>query len=158
VDVFRELVNEVTDVIDLALVTQPDDERLDPVGALARSNLRYMTAYRENAAIYALAEQLGHIDPEIDAGRRSRRTRDIERVAASIRRWQSAGLADPALNPEATAAALIAMTRHECYWLYVGDDQSVYSEADAAEAINSIWVRAVDLRREPNPKWLEHQR
>jgi AcrR family transcriptional regulator len=154
-DVFRVLTIEVSQAIDSALVRRIDDERLDPVAALAESNLRYMAVYRQNAAIYALIEQLGHIDPEIDANRRTRRVRDIERVSRSIRRWQSAGVADPSVDAEATAAALIAMTRHECYWFYVGGDQSVFSEAEAAEAINRIWVRAVDLRRAPNPEWLD---
>lgn len=152
-DVFRVVVGEVVEVVDAALVTRPDDERLDPIDALHRSNLRYMAAYRANAAIYALAEQLGHVDADMDERRRARRRRDIDRVADTIRRWQDRGVANPAVDPVPTAAALLSMTRHLCYWLYAGGDDA-YEEADAAMVLNDIWVRAVDLRRRPSRRWL----
>lgn len=153
-DVYRVVMSEVVAAIDAALVTRPDDARLDPVDALQRSNLRYMSAYRENAAIYALGEQLHHIDEEFRLRQIDRRRRDLDRIARTIQRWQERGVADPAVAPVPTAAALLSMSRHLCYWLYVGGDEQ-YDEADAAMALNDLWVRAVDLRRRPNRRWLE---
>lgn len=155
-EVFREVTLEVGQVMDAALITGPDDERLDPVDALARSNLRYMTAFREHARIYSLAEQVAHIDEENNRLLTERRRRDVDRIAGTIRRWQARGVADPDVQPAPTAAALLSMTRHLCYWLYVGGDNA-YSEADAAQALNDIWVRAVDLRRRPRRLWLQRQ-
>jgi AcrR family transcriptional regulator len=152
-DVFRVVSSEVTAVIDQALVTRSGDSRLDPVDALHRSNLRYMAAFRENARIYALIEQLAHIDPDMAHQARARRRNDIDRVSGTIRRWQARGVASPSVDPATTAAALLSMTKNVCFWLYVGGDDE-YEEADAAVTINDLWVRAVDLRRSSNPEWL----
>lgn len=154
IDVFRVLADEVAEVMDEALFTQPDDERLDVIDGLRRSHDRYMTAYRENAAIYALTEQLAHIDDEITARQVARHRQDLDRISDRIRRWQARGLADPSADPMATAAALLAMTRHTCYWLYVRGDEGLYTATDAARAVNDAWIRALDLRRSPNPSWL----
>lgn len=154
IDVFRVVADEVAAVMDEALSTHPDDEQLDVIDGLRRSHQRYMAAYRETAVIYALTEQLAHIDDEITARQVARHRQDLERISARIRRWQARGLADPAVDPVATAAALLAMTRHTCYWLYVRGDEELYTSADAARAVDDAWIRALDLRREPNPEWL----
>jgi AcrR family transcriptional regulator len=154
IDVFRVVADEVTAVMDEALSSRPGDESLDVIDGLRRSHERYMEAYRANAAIYALTEQLAHIDDEITARRVARHGQDLERIAGRIRRWQVRGLADPAVDPRPTAAVLLAMTRHTCYWLYVRGDDALYTEAGAGRAINDAWIRTLDLRREPNPEWL----
>lgn len=153
VEVFREVVREVAEAIDEALAPLPRGERLDPVDALSNSNIRYMEAFKKHARIYSLAEQMAHVDEENSQLHVARRHRDVERIANTIRRWQSRGVADPTVEPVSTAAALLSMTRHLCYWLYVGGDED-YGEAAAVKALNDIWIRAVDLRRKPNPKWL----
>ncbi|MFA5565583.1 MAG: TetR/AcrR family transcriptional regulator [Acidimicrobiia bacterium] len=152
VDILRVISEEVAQSIDLALVTRPTDTRLDPVDSLVRSNLRYMEAYRNNAKMYALLEQLSHIDSELLEKQGQRHQRDVERIAATIERWQRRGYSDPYVAPIPTAAALLAMTRHTCFWLYVRGDKQ-YDEADAALAMNNAWIRTVDLRRVPNPDW-----
>jgi AcrR family transcriptional regulator len=152
-DVFKVVVDQVVEEIDSAVGAGDRSEQLDTVDALCRSNLRYIEAYRKNAKIYALTEQIEHIDPGMERARRARRRRDIERIANAIRRWQSRGVADPSVNPIPTAAALLSMTRHLCYWMYVGGD-SGYGKEEAADALNDIWIRAVDLRRSPNRRWL----
>lgn len=153
VGVFREVVREVGEAIDEALAPLPRGERLDSVEALANSNIRYMAAFKNHARIYSLAEQMAHIDEETSQQHVARRHRDVERISNTIRRWQLRGVADPNVEPISTAAALLSMTRHLCYWLYVGGDED-YDEAAASTALNDIWVKAVDLRRQPNPKWV----
>jgi hypothetical protein len=37
--------------------------------------------------------------------------------------------------------------------MYVGGD-SDYGKEEAADALNDIWIRALDLRRSPNRRWL----
>lgn len=154
IDVFRVVADEVAEAMDEALSTQPGDEQLDVIDGLRRSHQRYMAAYRENAAMYALTEQLGHIDPEIIERQDRRHRRDLERISDLIGRWQARGLADPSVDPLPAAAALLALTRHTCYWLYVRGDEQLYSSDDAAEAVNGAWIRTLDLRRDPNPEWL----
>lgn len=152
-EVLRELMDEVVKAMDTALVTRPDDEHLDPMSALERSNQRYMEAYRGHGRLYVIGEQLARIDDEAAESLHRRRRNDVERVAATIRRWQARGVADPTVDPVPTAAALVTLTRHLCYWLYIGGDD-FYDEDSALSALNATWIRTVDLRRRPSKRWL----
>ncbi len=81
----------------------------------------------------------------------------VERVAGQIRRWQSQGFADPSVDPSLTAAALVSMTADFCFWFFAPKDKTQDIDA-AAAAISDIWVRAVGLRRKPNPRWVSQIR
>jgi AcrR family transcriptional regulator len=154
-EVLRVVSGEVAQLVDEAVLHRPEGERrLDPVEALRRANERYVAVYRDNARIYALGEQLAHIDKELLEGGMERRRRNIDRITRLIRRWQAQGLADPSVDAEPTAAALVSMITNVCYWLFVGHDEP-YDVDRAAAAINDLWIRAVDLRRRPNRRWLE---
>lgn len=154
IEVFRVVADEVAAAMDAALAPRPGDEQLDVIEGLRRSHRLYMAAYRENAAMYALTEQLAHIDEQITERQTARHRRDLERIGGRIRRWQRRGLADPGVDPVATAAALLALTRHLCYWFCVRGDDAVYSEEAAVTALNDAWIRTLDLRREPEPRWV----
>lgn len=156
IDVFREVVQEVGDAVDRAVLQRPPSELgFDVVQSLHAANMRYITSFRDNAPIYALIEQLSlsGIDEALYEGRIQRRRRDTARVSDLIRRWQRAGLADPSVNPAIAASALLSMTANTCFWMFVGKDQKFDLE-EAGRVVTDIWVRAVDLRRRPNRKWL----
>jgi AcrR family transcriptional regulator len=113
--------------------------------ALDASNRRYLDAYRENSVIWALAEQVATIDPEIHEIRLRGRRQHVDRVAATIRRWQDRGIADPGIDPQTTAGALVSMLSNFAYWWLAGDDS--YDAEAAAATLTDIWARAVGLRR-----------
>lgn len=151
-EVFRELSAEVGSRIDGA-VSRTDSDNLDPVDALERSNLRYVEVYRDNAAIYGLMEQVATMDQAVRRRRLQSRQKHVSRVAATIRRWQRRGVADPTVDPALTAAALVSMTSNFCYWWFVGPEDR--DEQKAVSTITELWVRAVDLRRHPKAAWLQ---
>jgi AcrR family transcriptional regulator len=152
VDIFRAVCAEVGKQIDNA-VAGADLRGLDPVAALTQSIRGYFEAYRGNATIFGLLERLSSVDPEIyDMGVRSRR-KHIRRIAAAIRRWQSRGVADPIVEPDGTAAALVSMTSNFCYWWFEGPEQHDGDEP-ALAVISDIWIRALGLRRRPKPGWV----
>jgi AcrR family transcriptional regulator len=111
--------------------------------ALDASNRRYLDAYRENSVIWALAEQVATIDPEIHEIRLRGRRQHVERVAATIRRWQDRGIADPGIDPQTTAGALVSMLSNFAYWWLAGGDS--YDPEAAAATLTDIWARAVGL-------------
>jgi len=113
--------------------------------ALDASNRRYLDAYRANSVIWALAEQVATIDPEIHEIRLRGRRQHVERVAATIRRWQDRGIADPGIDPQTTAGALVSMLSNFAYWWLAGGDS--YDPEAAAATLTDIWARAVGLRR-----------
>jgi AcrR family transcriptional regulator len=156
VAVFRVVCDEVGKAVDEAVTERHEGERhLDPVDALHQSNMRYVEAYRRNARMYALMEQLARVDGHVNSATNDRRRGHILRISDRIRRWQERGLADPAIDPEPTALALISMISNVCYWMFAQDAGNQFDVEPTAAAVNEIWVRAVDLRRRPNPQWLD---
>ncbi|MFP3670778.1 hypothetical protein SB717_37465, partial [Priestia sp. SIMBA_032] len=77
-------------------------EGSDPIARLHQTNLRYIETYRDYAALYGLVEQVATIDPVIHAERIERRRVHVERVTASIERWQQRGQADPTIDAATT--------------------------------------------------------
>jgi AcrR family transcriptional regulator len=130
-----------------AVAAQPGQTRTDPYQALDRANRRFLDVYRENSVIWAIAEQVATIDPEIHRIRLRGRRQHVDRVAKTIRRWQDRGIADPDIDPETTAGALVSMLSNFAYWWLAGGD--TYEPEAAAATLTSIWARAVGLKRGP---------
>jgi AcrR family transcriptional regulator len=152
VEIFRAVCREVGMQIDSA-VAGSELRGLDPVAALTQSIRGYFEAYRGNTVFFTVLERLASVDPEIyDMQFRTRR-KHIQRIAAAIRRWQSRGVADPAVDSDGAATALVSMTTNFCYWWIEGPEQHDDDEA-ALAVISDIWVRALGLRRRPKPGWV----
>jgi AcrR family transcriptional regulator len=143
-DVFAAVVREVGEQFDEAVAPSPGSRGADPYQALDQANRRYLAAYRANSVIWALVEQVSTVDQEIHRIRLRGRRRHVERVARTIRRWQDRGLADPGVDPDTTAGALVSMISNFAYWWLAGGDS--YDDEAAAVTLTSIWARAVGLR------------
>ncbi len=143
-DAFLAVMREVGRQFRDAIVAQGGRGE-DAYEALDRSNRRYLDAYRANSVIWALAEQVATVDPEIHRIRLRGRRQHVERVANTIRRWQDRGMADPGIDPQTTAGALVSMLSNFAYWWLAGGDS--YDPEAAAATLTDIWARAVGLRR-----------
>jgi AcrR family transcriptional regulator len=144
-DAFLAVMDEVGKQFRAAVVPPPGEARADAYEALDRANRRYLEAYRANSVIWALAEQVATIDPQIHRIRLRGRRAHVDRVAATIRRWQDRGLCDPGIDPETTAGALVSMLSNFAYWWLAGGD--TYDPELVAVTLTEIWGRAVGLRR-----------
>jgi AcrR family transcriptional regulator len=146
-DVFLAVMREVGEQFRHAAAASPGEARADPHETVDRSIRRYLDAYRANSVIWALAEQMATVDPEIHRIRLRGRREHVERVATTIRRWQDRGLADPGADPHTTAGALVSMLSNFAYWWLVGGDR--YDPEPAAATLTGIWERAIGLHRPP---------
>lgn len=140
---FALLVASIDDEVERHVVGF-DRRDTDPVENLARSNRNYLAVVKANADLYDLVDQMAAHDPEIRAGRLRSRQRHTARVTRSIRRWQRNGWADPTIDAELTAAALVSMLSSFAQWAYVGGD--TYDDERAAATLTTIWVQACALR------------
>src|ERR1700760_4853008 len=86
-DVFLAVMHQVGEQFEEAVTASPAGPRADPYQALDPANSRHMAAYRANSVIWALAEQVATVDPEIHRIRLLGRRRHLDRVAHTIRRW-----------------------------------------------------------------------
>lgn len=147
-DVFDVITRELRDQIDEAVA--PAGGGGDPYDALDRSNRKYLDVYRRNSIIYGLMEQTAIHEVDQHEVRLAARRKAVARVARTIRRWQKRGVADPDVDPETTAGALVSMVSNFAYWWLAGGDDR-YDEERAARTLTQIWARAVGLKRPDEP-------
>ena len=143
-EVFRSLAASIDERVEREVVSFDRPRGGDPVTNLLVSTRNYLAVVRENADLYRLIDQVAGFDDAVRKARLASRQRHVGRVAASIRRWQGRGLADPDLDVAATAAALVSMLSGTAQWMYVGGD--TLDADEAAVALTTAWVRACGLR------------
>lgn len=139
--IFRAVAQGVIDKMLSALHTDAPAE--DPVDRVRAAMRRFIDAYRPNARIIALIEQVGTFTPEMRHMRLALRAAFVERSARGIRRLQAEGTADPGLDVPVIAEVLGAMVDHTCYvWLTLGKD---FDEEALLTTLTTVWARAIGL-------------
>ena len=91
--IFRAVAQGVIDTMLTALHTDARAE--DPFVRVRDAMQRFVDAYRPNARIIALIEQVGTFTPEMRDMRLALRAAFVDRSARGIRRLQQDGIADP---------------------------------------------------------------
>ena len=116
----------------------------DPIAIIEASNRAYLVAYRRNAKLMGLLDEVAAIDDDVRQLRRRRTAAFVRRNAASIRDLQERGLADAELDPNLTAAALSWMVSRMAYSVFVLGDHRV-SLDDLVAGLTRIWANALRL-------------
>lgn len=110
---------------------------------LTASNRAYMEAYRQNAKLMGLLEQVATIDPTFRQLRVNRALAFGERNARRIRALQEQGYADPDLDPLRSSLALSSMVSRTAYYMFVlGQDWDVESEV---QTLTTLWLNALGI-------------
>jgi len=115
-----------------------------PVAVIHAANVAYLEAYRRNARLMALLEQVATVDERFAALRLERTEAFLARNARAIRRLQSAGLADPALDPDLASLALSTMVSRSAYVAFAIGRQPV-SVGELAATLTRLWAGALGL-------------
>ncbi|MET7400064.1 TetR/AcrR family transcriptional regulator [Dactylosporangium sp. NPDC005572] len=123
----------------------PHDDPAGVVAGIEAANRAYLTAYRRNAGLMAMLEQLSTTDDAFRALRLRRTRAFVTRNARFIRRLQERGLADPDLDPELAATALSAMVSRTAYVMFTTGRPVALDRA--VHTLTRLWVNA--LRIEP---------
>jgi AcrR family transcriptional regulator len=106
---------------------------------------RHFEAYAEEARIMGVIEEVARYDPHVFAVRAAGNARHRRQIADSIRRLQHRRLADPALDPEITAAALGSMIeRLTEMWLAQG--QLDANLEDVTATLATMFANALGLK------------
>ena len=120
--------------------------RLDPVAVIEAANRAYLVAYRRNAKLMALMEQVAQIDEDFRRLRLRRARAFGNRNAQAIARLQQRGLADPDLDPKLAAHALSGMVSRMAYLRYVLRFDGASLEV-LTRTLTRLWVNALGIRR-----------
>ncbi|WP_199485301.1 TetR/AcrR family transcriptional regulator [Actinomadura craniellae] len=140
--VFAEVAQSVIDDM-LAGLHAPRRPGAGPRQRVRDGLQRFIDAFRPNAVIIGLIEQVGTFTPEMRRLRLALRESFVAMSARGIVRMQTEGHADPDVDPLMTAEVLGAMVDQTCYvWFSLG------KEFDATEVLDSlslVWSRAIGL-------------
>ncbi|MFC4124539.1 TetR/AcrR family transcriptional regulator [Nocardia rhizosphaerae] len=125
----------------------------DPASIIEASNRAYFEAYKRNAKLMGLLEQVANIDPEFSKLRQLRSDAFIRRNARSIASLQRRGLADPDLDPMLASRALSGMVSRLAFAYFVIGDGHVDGEPkpvdDLVYTVTRLWVNALRLPTKP---------
>ena len=144
-----------------ALVAQVQEEMLhphlrertgitDPREMIDASNREYLRAYKKNARLMALFEQVAQIDETFKQLRIERGNAFARRNAKLIRSLQDAGAADPDLDPLVTAHALSVMVSRMAYLVFVLGQRIPYEKL--VTTLNKIWENGLQLKEPDAPE------
>ncbi|MEU6990978.1 TetR/AcrR family transcriptional regulator [Streptomyces sp. NPDC046465] len=146
------------DEIFQALVEQVQEEMLhphlrertgitDPRELIDASNREYLRAYKKNARLMALFEQVAQVDEQFMALRIERGNAFARRNAKLIRTLQESGQADTSLDPLITAHALSVMVSRMAYMVFVLGQRIPYERL--VTTLNTIWENGLRLTDPP---------
>jgi len=145
-DAFAAVMEEVNDEMLHPRLREIAD-RDDPVAVIDAANRAYLVAYRRNAKLMALMEQVAQIDPDFRRLRLRRARAFGERNAQAISRLQQRGLADRELDPQLAADALSGMVSRMAYLRYVLGFGTASPET-LARTLTRLWVNALGITKE----------
>jgi AcrR family transcriptional regulator len=116
----------------------------DPVAIIAASNRAYFEAYRRNARLNVLLQQVAAVDPRFREMRNARSLAFVTRNARAIADLQERGLADRGVDAHLAAMALSGMVARLAYEAFTGGP--VPDSVDAlVETATRLWANALGL-------------
>lgn len=135
----------IAEVHEETLHPQLEEAPDDPVARIEAANRAYLKAYRANAKLMGLLDQVATIDDEFRRLRLDRADAFAQRNARTIRRLQAEGIADPALDPVLAAQALDGMVSRMANLVFVHGAEIEFEALVAT--VTRLWANALGLSR-----------
>ncbi|TCP52002.1 TetR family transcriptional regulator [Tamaricihabitans halophyticus] len=111
---------------------------------------RYIAGYERYVQLVLRVDEAVAEQPELMPLRLAAHHGFAERIAASLRRWQEAGIVDPELDAEHAGHALAAMVGHATrVWLTFGEK---HDRETAIRTLTRLWTNGIGLRETPRPQ------
>jgi AcrR family transcriptional regulator len=147
------LFREIAEEMEVTLLSMDDvPHRTGPFQAYERirdANRSYLSAYRKNAGIMMVIAEVSHYDDQVRAVRERRQDEFGARHAASIRRLQQAGLADPDVDGRYASMALGGMVAAFAAALFGAG--APYEFEQAVDQLTILWANALGIARPGKP-------
>ena len=120
-----------------------DPGETSPAALIEASNRAYFEAYKRNAKLMLMLDEVSASDPNFREVRRRRSRAFVDRNARAIKDLQDRGLANPDLDPFMAALALSGMVGRMAYYVYaLGQD---FPLDLLVETATRHWVNALNL-------------
>lgn len=146
-EIFTAVIQAAADDMLHPGLPRVDDDLSNVAAILDASNRAYVEAYKRNAKLNLLLEQVATIDPVFRRLRLQRGAAFAERNARWIRRLQDAGYANPELDPYMTARALSPILGRMAYHVFALEEPGM-SEDAIIETTTTVWLNALGVARD----------
>lgn len=143
-EIFAAVLEEAQDEM---LHPQMGEHADDVIATIEATNRAYLEAYRRNAKLMALLEQVAGINDDFRRLRRRRSLAFARRNARSIAALQREGRVDPELDPDLAADALSGMVGRLAYQKFILDPQEDTDFDALVHTVTRLWANALRLGR-----------
>lgn len=143
-DILEAVLADVQSEMLAAGPSQSSRREGDPRGTIAAANRAYLEAYRRNAKLMALLEQVALVDKDFLALRLKRTDAFVKRNAKAIRHLQRDGHADITLDPDLTALAISTMISRTAYATLAISARPVDFEL-LVQTLTQLWTNALRI-------------
>ncbi len=144
----ESLFREIAEELDVRLLSMDDvghdDERKNgPIDRIRAANRSYLLAYRREAKIMRVIEEVSRYDENVRSVRTRRQDYLGVRLESAIARLQADGLADKRIDKHYAAMALGGMVARFAENMFIGGGS--YELDRAVEQLTLLWANALGL-------------
>jgi AcrR family transcriptional regulator len=145
----ESLFREIAEQVEVRLVSMDDiphyvDSKSGPVDRIRAANRSYLTAYKKEARIMRVIEEVSRYDDTVRSVRARRDDYLAARLESAIARLQSEGLADARVDTRYAAMALGGMVARFAEMMFVGGN--AFDLDTAVEQLTLLWANALGIR------------
>ena len=145
---FREIAEEVeVRLVSMDDIPQQTGADAGPIARIRAANRSYLAAYRREARIMRVIEEVSRYNEDVRSVRNKRDDYLAARLESAIARLQSEGVADKRVDRRYAATALGGMVAKFAEIMFVGGGG--YDFEKAVEQLTLLWANALGLREEP---------
>ncbi|WP_328290867.1 TetR/AcrR family transcriptional regulator [Nocardia aurantiaca] len=116
----------------------------DPRDLIEAANREYLLAYKRNARLMAVFEEVTQINENFRSLRAERNRAFVARNGRMIRELQESGLASADLDPLITAQALSVMVSRMAYMVFAQNERIAFEKL--VGTLTQLWVNALQLK------------
>ncbi|MBH0779771.1 TetR/AcrR family transcriptional regulator [Nocardia bovistercoris] len=141
---FREIAEEVeVRLVSMDDIAHDSDRKGDAMARIRAANRSYLLAYRREAKIMRVIEEVSRYDQDVRAVRTKRDDYLGIRLESAIARLQADGLADPRIDKRYAAMALGGMVARFAETMFIGGWS--YDFDRAVEQLTLLWANSLGL-------------
>jgi AcrR family transcriptional regulator len=145
----ESLFREIAEEVEVRLVSMDDiahhvDSDSGPVDRIRAANRSYLTAYKKEARIMRVIEEVSRYDDAVRSVRAKRDDYLAARLESAMARLQAEGLADTRIDTRYAAMALGGMVAKFAEMMFVGG--TAFDLDMAVEQLTLLWANALGIR------------
>lgn len=144
----EELFREIAEEVEVRLVGMDDiayegDAAPDPVERIRAANRSYLRAYKKEAKIMRVIEEVSRYDDDVKQVRKKRDDYLAARLESAIARLQRDGTADKRIDTRYAATALGGMVARFAEGMFLGGGD--FEQEKAVEQLTLLWANSIGL-------------